>query len=81
MLIGIDSLTIGSQKVFSTLLKGPIVGMVALNENQMHFALGATNFIEYNFAVLPPNIATSQIRNLGDITRLGGEILAGPLRA
>jgi hypothetical protein len=57
-------------------IEGPIVSMIAITQNQMHFAPGQLNFIEYNFAVLPPSIATSQIRNLGDVGRLGGKILA-----
>ncbi|MGW1423851.1 hypothetical protein ACWAT4_27435 [Bradyrhizobium manausense] len=57
-------------------IEGPIVTTVAITENQMHFTPGVLNFIEYNFAVLPPGIDPSQIRTLGDVEKLGGKILA-----
>jgi hypothetical protein len=42
----------------------------------MHFACNLPNFIEYNFAVLPPDVTPSQIRTLGDVQKFGGKILA-----
>jgi hypothetical protein len=38
-------------------IEGPIVSTIAITNNQMRFALGMTNFVEYNFAVLPADIS------------------------
>lgn len=57
-------------------IEGPIVAMVAVSQDQMRFTPGLLNMIEYNVAVIPADISTSQIRTLSDVTRLGGQILA-----
>jgi hypothetical protein len=52
------------------------ITMVAVTDRQMRFTPGITNFIEYNFIVLPSEDSPEQIRNLGDVARLGGKIMA-----
>ncbi len=53
----------------------PNLAMVAITNNQMHFAAGATNLVEYDFVVIPADKVPEQIRMLGDVTKLGGKIL------
>jgi len=57
-------------------INGPEIVMVAINKTTMRFAANQGNFIEYNFAVIPPDISPDQILTLGDVARLGGKILA-----
>jgi hypothetical protein len=57
-------------------IEGPVLNLVAINSNQMRFAAAHNNYIEHDFAVIPAGIGAEQIRNLGDVTRLGGKILA-----
>jgi len=56
-------------------IEGPVVSM-SITEGQMRFSPGLVNYVEYNFALLPPNISVNQIRTLGDVARLGGKVLA-----
>lgn len=57
-------------------IDGPNIALAAITNNQMRFTLGTTNFIEYNFVVIPQDKSPDQIRSLGDVSRLGGRILA-----
>ena len=52
------------------------MSMTAITEGQMRFAAGIVNYVEYNFAVLPPDISPNQIRKLADVAPLGGKVLA-----
>jgi hypothetical protein len=52
------------------------VVMVARTNGEMHFASNLPNLIEYNFAVIPPDVTPSQIRTLGDVQKLSGKIPA-----
>jgi len=54
-------------------IEGPVVSMVTINDNQMRFVSGVKNRFEYIFAVIPSDIATSQIRNPGAVARLRGK--------
>jgi hypothetical protein len=50
--------------------------MIAITHDQMRFATGAVDFIEYNFIVIPKDKRAEQIITLGDVAHLGGKILA-----
>jgi hypothetical protein len=57
-------------------IDGQTLHMVAITNNQMRFSPGKTNFVEYNFVVIPSERRADQIRTLGDVPQLGGQILA-----
>jgi len=57
-------------------IDGPALGLVTIDKDSMRFAPNQMNMVEYDFAVLPPDITPDQIRMLSDIPRLGGKILA-----
>jgi hypothetical protein len=57
-------------------MDGPTLTTVAITKEQMRFALGMLNMIEYTFVVIPSDKAPEQIRMLGDVAKLGGKILS-----
>jgi hypothetical protein len=56
-------------------IDGQTLNMIAVTNNQMRFKTGETNFIEFNFVVIPSDKRPEQVRTLSDVSRLGGEIL------
>jgi hypothetical protein len=57
-------------------IERPTVVMVVHTNREMHFASNLPNLIEYNFAVIPPDVSPTQILTLSDVQKLGGKILA-----
>jgi len=57
-------------------IDGPVLSLLSINKGAMRFVANQTNTVEYDFAVMPPEIGPEQIRMLGDVARLGGKILA-----
>ncbi|MBI5128124.1 MAG: hypothetical protein HZA66_01660 [Rhodopseudomonas palustris] len=54
----------------------PVISMVAISNNEMRFAPGQLNYIEFSFVVLPSTIAASQIKSLADVAKMGGKIIS-----
>lgn len=56
-------------------IDGPQLGLLAVTHNEMRFAGGVPNAIEYDLVILPASIRPEQIKTLSNVPQLGGKIL------